>query len=153
MMASISYKKKSLLELILFSFISLSGWTQQVPASQKDNAFTIENYYKVKWGFAEEFIDLWKKNHYPLLKKALEKGDILSVVASRPKLHSGEDTRWDFRVVITFRNAALAFDENLTSPYKTQLYPDQETFKKEEQHRFELLLAHWDVEIATEPLK
>ena len=28
--------------------------------------FTIENYYKIKWGYAEEFIELWKVNHYPL---------------------------------------------------------------------------------------
>ena len=27
----------------------------------KDEPFTIENYYKVKWGYADEFIDLWKK--------------------------------------------------------------------------------------------
>jgi len=25
-----------------------------------------------------------------------------------------------------------------------QLYPDQETYKKEEQRRFEILDAHWD---------
>jgi hypothetical protein len=28
-----------------------------------------------------------------------------------------------------------------------QLFPDQETFKREEQKRFEILLAHWDVPI------
>jgi hypothetical protein len=112
----------------------------------------VEDYYKVKWGYADEFIMLWKKNHYPLLKKAMEKGDIIQVVASRPRLHSGEDTRWDFRVAITFRSAALAFDENLTTPYKTMLYPDQEKFTKEEQHRFELLLAHWDIETVNEDL-
>ena len=46
----------------------------------------------------------------------------------------------------------MAFDENLTAPYKKQLYPDQNAYMKAEQHRFEILLAHWDVEIATEPL-
>ncbi len=30
---------------------------------------------------------------------------------------------------------------------KRQLYPDQETFKKEEQKRFEILVGHWDVPI------
>ena len=108
-------------------------------------SFTVENYYKVKWGFAEEFISLWKKNHYPLLKQAREKGDILHVTAEKPRLHSGEDTRWDFKVTIVFKNAALAFDPDLTTPYKQQLYPDQDKLAKDEQHRFELLLAHWDV--------
>src|SRR6478736_691534 len=75
--------------------------------------FTIENYYKVKWGYAGEFIDLWKANHYPLLKKAIEKGDIISVTAETPLLHSGEDTRWDFKVTLVFKNSGTAFDENL----------------------------------------
>jgi len=118
-----------------------------VYAQDKKDYFTIENYYKVKWGFAEEFINLWKVNHYPLLKKAIDKGDLISVVAEKPKLHSGEDTRFDFKVTLVFKNEKLAFDANLTEPYKKQLYPDLEKLKKDEQHRFELLIAHWDVMI------
>ena len=136
--------------LLLLSFITS---TILANAQQKsDEYFTVENYYKVKWGYADEFINLWTVNHYPLLKKAIEKGDIISVTASKPKLHSSEDSRWDFRVVLVFKNAALAFDENLTTPYKAALYPDLEKLKKDEQHRFELLLAHWDIETATIPL-
>jgi hypothetical protein len=121
--------------------------------NKNDEPFTIENYYKVKWGYADEFIDLWKKNHYPLLKKAQEKGEIIRVTAEKPKLHSGEDTRWDFKVTITFKNAVLAFDTDLTTPYKKQLYPDTEKLAKDEQHRFELLLAHWDVMVENVDLK
>ena len=116
-------------------------------AQDKNSYFTIENYYKVKWGFADEFINLWKVNHYPLLKKAIDKGDIISVEAEKPKLHSGEDTRFDFKVTIVFKNEKLAFDPNLTKQYEKQLYPDLEKLKKDEQHRFELLISHWDVMI------
>ena len=116
-------------------------------AQDKSSYFTIENYYKVKWGYVDEFINLWKVNHYPLLKKAIEKGDIISVEAEKPKLHSGEDTRFDFKVTIVFKNEKLAFDPNLTKQYEKQLYPDLEKLKKDEQHRFELLIAHWDVMI------
>jgi len=116
-------------------------------AQDKNSYFTIENYYKVKWGFADEFINLWKVNHYPLLKKAIDKGDIISVEAEKPKLHSGEDTRFDFKVTIVFKTEKLAFDPNLTKQYEKQLYPDLEKLKKDEQHRFELLIAHWDVMI------
>ena len=123
----------------------------QKPASA-ESYFTVEDYYRVKWGHADEFISLWKANHYPLLKKAQEKGDVISVKAETPRLHSGEDTRWDFRVTVVFKTAALAFDENLTAPYKKQLYPDQDSFGKAEQHRFEILIAHWDVETAAIPL-
>jgi hypothetical protein len=133
----------------VFLIFAFNGLAQT--ASSKDY-FTVENYYKVKWGFADEFISLWKTNHYPLLKKAIEKGDIISVTASKPRYHSGEDTRWDFRVTLVFKNAAAAFDPDLTTAYKIQLYPDQPAYIKAEQHRFELLLAHWDVEVANEPI-
>src|SRR5271170_4272522 len=135
--------------VIAFLLVFFKGHGQ---APSPKDYFTVENYYKVKWGYADEFIDLWMKNHYPLLKKAIEKGDIISVTASKPKLHSGEDTRWDFRVTLVFKNAILAFDENLTTPYKKELYPDQDALIKAEQHRFELLLAHWDVEVGNVPL-
>ena len=138
-------KKLIIVTLITFLFISTTVYAQQ-SSSPASEYFTVEGYYKVKWGYADEFIGLWKANHYPLLKKAIEKGDIISVTASKPKFHSGEDTRWDFRVIIVFKTVVQAFDESLTEPYKKQLYPDQETFKKAEQHRFELLLSHWDIE-------
>ena len=116
-----------------------------VLAQASSQSFTIENYYKIRWGYEEEFIQLYKKNHYPLLKKAQEKGDILKIVAEKPRLHSGEESRWDFRIILVFKNQQAAFDPNLTEPYKKQLYPDLEKLKKDEQHRFELLLAHWDI--------
>ena len=136
--------------VFLLCLATSHSYAQTRPA---DPAFTIENYYKVKWGYAEEFIDLWKRNHYPLLKKAKEKGDILSIVAQKPKLHSSEETRWDFKVTITFKNAALAFNPDLLTPYKAALYPDQQKLTKDEQHRFELLIAHWDVMIDTVQLQ
>ena len=131
---------------ILLFIVSINCATAQ-STKQADESFIVENYYKVKWGFADEFINLWKINHYPLLKKAMEKGDIISVKAEKPKLHSGEDTRWDFKVTLVFKNTKLAFDPDLTTPYKKQLYFDLDKLAKDEQHRFELLLAHWDVMI------
>ena len=141
---------KQLLTVILILIIT-SSFAQKQPA-QNAQSFTVENYYKVKWGYAEEFINLWKTNHYPLLKKSKEKGDLLSVVAEKPRLHSSEDSRWDFKVTLIFKNAALAFDPDLTTPYKKELYPDQEKLTKDEQHRFELLIAHWDVMVEDVPL-
>ena len=128
--------------VILVSFCVTSN---SIMAQHKDELFTEESYYKIKWGYANEFIELWKKNHYPLMKKAQETGDIISIIAEKPMLHSGEDTRWDFKVTIVYKNAATGLDHGLTDQYKKQLYPDLEKLKKDEQHRFELLLAHWDV--------
>lgn len=138
-------KRLSIVLVFIVFILSSTGYSQQ-NISASGEYFTVEGYYKVKWGFADEFISLWKANHYPLLKKAIEKGDIITVTASKPILHSGEDTRWDFRVIIVFKTVVQAFDQYLTEPYKKQLYPDQEALKKAEQHRFELLISHWDIE-------
>jgi hypothetical protein len=139
--------KKILFAITSILFLCFASFSSNAQVKSTDATFTIENYYKVKWGYAEEFINLWKVNHYPLLKKAKENGDILNVIAEKPKLHSSEDSRWDFKVTITFKNASLAFDPDLTTPYKAKLYPNLEKLTKDEQHRFELLIAHWDVMI------
>jgi hypothetical protein len=122
---------------------------QAKPAAQeaKDRPFVVEYYYKAKWGHADEFITLFKKNHYPLLKKEMELGRILKVLATAPRYHTTEDGRWDYRTTIIFKNAEVAHDAFDSAPLLKQLFPDQDTFKREEQHRFEILDAHWDVPI------
>jgi len=133
--------------LISICFVHLFASTRLYAQSVDSAPVTIENYYKIKWGYAEEFISLWKKNHYPLLKKLKEKGDILVIKAETPIIHSGEDTRCDFKVTITFKTEHLAFDYSIVDPFKKQLFPDQESYVKAEQHRFELVIAHWDVPV------
>ena len=115
--------------------------------SAQDKPFVVEYYYKVKWGHADEFITLFRKNHYPLLKKQVEMGRMLKVSAVSPRYHATEDGRWDYRVTIVFKNATVANDGFDEKALIKQLYPDQETYKKEEQRRFEILDAHWDLPI------
>ncbi len=115
--------------------------------SSTDKPFVVEYYYKTKWGHADEFISLFKKNHYPLLKKQVEMGRMLKVSAVAPLYHTTEDGRWDYRVTIVYKNAAVANDGFDSAPLMKQLFPDQDTYKKEEQRRFEILDAHWDLPI------
>jgi len=109
--------------------------------------YVIEYYYKARWGHADEFLALFRKNHYPVLKKEMELGRILKVSMSAPRFHATEDGRWDYRVTIVFKNAAIANDNFDSAPLLRQLFPDQDTYKKEEQRRFEILDAHWDLPI------
>jgi hypothetical protein len=115
--------------------------------SAKDKPFVVEYYYKARWGHAEEFIALFKKNHYPVLKKEIELGRIVKVFATTPRYHTTEDGRWDFRTTIVFKNAEVANDNFDPAPILKQLFPDQDTYKREEQRRFEILDAHWDLPI------
>jgi hypothetical protein len=124
-----------------------AGAAPTAGAVNPDKPFVAEFYYKVKWGYADEFIALFRKNHYPVLKKEQELGRILQVSAVQPRFHTTEDGRWDYRVTIVFKNAAIANDDFDANDIIKQLYPDQVTYKKEEQRRFEILDAHWDLPI------
>jgi hypothetical protein len=120
--------------------------------TQAPQPFVIDYYYQVKWGYQDEFLRLFRKNHYPVLAKEMADGRILSVTAMAPRFHATEDGRWDYRMTITFRSVADAFAPGLSDAEMKVLYPDQETFKKEEQRRFEILIAHWDVPVTAVPL-
>lgn len=116
------------------------------PQGTPDQPYTLEYYYKVQWGRQQEFLQLFLKNHYPLLQKMVESGRMLSVKIETPSNHMTEDSRWDYRVTIRFRNSTLATTANPDEDrFIRQLWPDQETYKREEQRRFEILLAHWDL--------
>jgi len=140
--------------LLLFVLGSVGALTPSVTAqTAPGQAFAVEYYYKAKWGHADEFLTLFKKNHYPLLKKELEMGRMLKVWMDQPRYHTTEDGRWDYRVTIVFKNATVAnepFDEDAL---KKQLFSDQQTYTQEEQRRFEILDAHWDLPVKTVDLE
>ncbi len=118
------------------------------PQASANQPYTMEYYYKVQWGHQEEFLQLFLKNHYPLLLKSVESGRMLGVKIETPANHMTEDARWDYRVTITFKNSTVATTENPDEKKQSeQLWPDQATYKREEQRRFEILLAHWDLPV------
>ena len=121
----------------------------QAEGKHTERPFVVEYYYKAKWGHADEFIRLFKKNHYPVLKKQVDSGRMLRVSAVKPRYHATEDGRWDYRVTIVFKNVEAAFAPGSgEEAIKKELFPDQETFRAEEERRFDILQAHWDVPIA-----
>lgn len=135
------------LVVLLLPFLMSPFLFAQTSASSSDQAFVVEYYYKTKWGHADEFLALFKKNHYPLLKKEVEMGRIVKVWMDQPRYHTTEDGRWDYRVTIVFKNAAVANEPFDEEAMKKQLFPDQETYAREEQRRFEILDAHWDLPV------
>ena len=138
---------RSLSTLVLLFAAAVAAFSQGAPPQgAADQPYTMEYYYKVQWGHQQEFLQLFLKNHYPLLKKIVESGRMLSVKIETPANHMTEDARWDYRVTIKFKNSTVATTSNPDEEsIIKQLWPDQETYKREEQRRFEILLAHWDL--------
>ena len=135
--------------LLLLSLASLSLFAQGAPPQgAADHPYVVEYYYKVQWGRQQEFLQLFLKNHYPLLRKQIDSGRMLSVKIETPANHMTEDARWDYRVTITFKNSTLATTANPDeASLIKQLWPDQPTYQREEQRRFEILMAHWDLPV------
>lgn len=140
--------KKSLLALLLVLF-SLPLFAQGAPPQgAADAPYTMEYYYKTPWGHQQEFLNLFLKNHYPLLQAIQKIGRILSVKIETPANHMTEDARWDYRVTIVWKNSTVATTANPDEEALVkQLWPDQATYRAEEQRRFEILLAHWDLPV------
>lgn len=102
-------------------------------------------FYRVKWGYQNEFVRLFQKNHYPVLKEQIKTGRLTAVRTYVPTYHGDGRADWTFAVAITFRDAAAMTGPSGEEEIIRRLYPDRATFEKEEQRRFELLDAHWDV--------
>jgi len=114
--------------------------------SVSDKPYLVEWVYKVKWGYADEFWQLFKKYQIATLNREKELGYVTSYTVYRPGHHMGEDSRWEFRIVITYKNISSSVHG---SEVEKQLFPDQAEMKRGENRRWELTEAHYDLPIHT----
>lgn len=113
--------------------------------------YQVAYFYKVRWGFQQEFERLFFKNHYPVLLAQKESGRIKDVQVLKPTFHGDGRADWTFLTLITFKSFAALGGPSGEEAIAKRLYPDQETFRRQEQRRFELIEAHWDVPLAPVP--
>jgi hypothetical protein len=119
----------------------------QAPAAQSGARpeRTTWYFYRVKWGFQDEFVRLFAKNHLPVLREEMKSGRIVDVRTYVPTYHGDGRADWTFAVAITYKDLAAMTGPSDDDAIVKRLYPDQPTFVREEQRRFEILDAHWDV--------
>ena len=130
--------------VIVTLLLSAAGVRAQAPAQQAaGEAKTTWFFYTVKWGFQDEFLDLFQRNHYPILKEMEKAGLYLSVKTFVPENHGDGRADWTFAVELVepAQRPAAPTEADIVA----KLYPDRAKLLKEEQRRFELLVAHWDV--------
>src|SRR5215471_2422073 len=102
-----------LLSAVLCLFSAVSLFAQGAPPqSAADQPYIMEYYYRVQWGHQQEFLQLFLKNHYPLLQRNVASGRMISVKIETPANHMTEDARWDYRVTIRFKNSTVATTAN-----------------------------------------
>jgi hypothetical protein len=118
---------------------------------QPSTTLTAAYFYRIRWGHVDEWLELFRRNHWPVLREQLRAGRFTDVRLYVPRFHGDGRADWHVMVTISYRDwdAMAAHSEQAI---KERLYPDQETFRREEQRRFELLEAHWDVPLDELPL-
>ena len=70
----------------------------QAPAPSAEATRTTWYFYTVKWGFQNEYLDLFQRNHYPILKAQLDAGVYTRVRTLVPENHGDGRADWTFAV-------------------------------------------------------
>jgi quinol monooxygenase YgiN len=120
--------------------------------SEPTEPIEILYFYRTKWGAHEEFMRLFRKNHWPILREGLANGRYTDVHLATPRFHGDGRADWDIVVSITYRDWA-AIEAHTEAEIARRLFPDQDAFQAEERRRFELLDAPWDVPLERRPLE
>ena len=63
-------------------------------------------FYRTCWGGHDEFVELFRRNHWPILREQLASGRFAAVAMSVPRFHGDGRADWDILVSITFRDWA-----------------------------------------------
>ena len=138
---------------ILVSLLALSA--APTPAFSQQAAATLvpvpkpvieEWVYRTKYGYRDEWWALFKKYQIAILERQKQLGYVKDFTVYAPSLHTSEDSRWDYRVII-IRASADAPPGQSEGEVAKQLFPDQVIFKREENRRWELTSNHWDLPI------
>ncbi len=139
--------------IVLFFIVWLTlSFTAQAQEASKEEPVTVTYFYKVKWGYQNEFLELYKKNHYPVLEAMVKSGRLVEVQTWTPRFHGDGRSDWTFMSVLIFTSWEAMADNSEEQKIIKDLFPDQERFQREEQRRFEILEAHWDVPLREAPM-
>lgn len=129
----------------------MSG-AHRMRAMSADRPATVAYFYRVRWGHHDEFVELFIRNHWPILRDQLDAGRFLDVQAFMPRFHGDGRADWNLLVTITYRDWA-ALEAHSDRAVAERLFADQELYRAEERRRFELIEAHWDVPLEAVPLE
>ncbi len=139
--------------IVLFFIVWLTlSFTAQAQETSKEEPVTVAYFYKVKWGYQNEFLELYKRNHYPVLEAMVKSGRLVEVQTWTPRFHGDGRSDWTFMSVLIFTSWEAMADNSEEQKIIKNLFPDQERFQREEQRRFEILEAHWDVPLREAPM-
>lgn len=138
----------SLFAIIAFSIAPKVRAAQQTaPIAALAPKPVIEEWvYRTKYGDKDEWWTIFKKYQIPILERQKQLGYVKDFTIYAPSAHVSEDSRWDYRVIIVRASGDAPMGQS-ESEISKQLFPDQTTFNRDENRRWELTTNHWDLPI------
>jgi hypothetical protein len=64
--------------------------------------YQVEWVFRVRYGYQSEWWRIFQKYQIAALDEEQRRGFVRSYTVVRPGLHTSEDARWDYRIVITY---------------------------------------------------
>lgn len=102
------------------------------------------SFYKLPPGRQDEWLALYKKYHYPIMKYEKEHGQVISETIYTRRAHHISPS-WDIAIVIVSPPAGKAPKaEKTRGELIRSLFPDLEDYVKGERARWALTTEHWD---------
>ena len=138
--------------LALLAGIAIGAAIPVARAQSPSGERTVWYFYRVQWGHQDEFIELFKKNHYPVLKAQM--GDrLVDFKAYVPQFHGDGRADWTFATELVFKSDEKFYGPSGEQAIVQRLYQDLGKFRQEESRRFQILDAHWDVPLREVPME
>lgn len=131
--------------LFLIGGVGESAFSQTVGTSVVANGgpVTMAVYYKVPPGKRAEWLDLYKKFHYPVMNRFVKDGIIKSIHIYQKRFRT-QSPAWDYEVVLVWRDWAAIEEGHVKEPGLIgTMYPDSTAYAVADQRRFELTTDVW----------
>jgi hypothetical protein len=144
--------RRVLAALALVAGIAIGAAIPVTRAQSASGERTVWYFYRVQWGHQDEFVELFKKNHYPVLKAQM--GDrLVGFKAYVPQFHGDGRADWTFATELVFKSDEKFYGPSGEQAIVQRLYQDLAKFRQEESRRFQILDAHWDVPLREVPME
>jgi len=136
--------------LLLFTALTLALLSSEPSFAQANNGAgegkpeVHVDFYKLPPGRQDEWLALYKKSHFPLMKWELEHREIISETVYTRAVHELSPS-WDIAIMIILPPAGQRKKPELArAQLMRKIYPDLDEYVKQEKQRWALTLEHWD---------
>lgn len=137
--------KRLILYLLLAAFPLAACYGQTVGQSTvvPGGPMTMQAFYRVPPGKRAEFLNLYKKYHYPVMHRFVEMGILKSIHIYQRRFRE-QSPAWDYEVVLVWRDWAAMEEGHVKEPgIIDEMYPNKEEYKQADLRRFELTTDVW----------